>query len=219
MQTSAHNEPEVLDAGEFGAWLLQAEAMLRGAAQSDVPCGNCDGCCVSSYPVPVRSHEHGALAVIPAEHLITTTHGRTMIAPLANGRCPMLVGTRCSIYADRPLTCRDYDCRIFAAAGIAAGNDERSVINRRVRKWRFRYDSTLARATHAAVREAANFIMNKPHAFPGRPPTIPTGIAVLAIKVHRVFLSTELSSLADEDIAREIIAESRRFDSIASELA
>lgn len=219
MQSSPHNQHEVLDAGEFLAWLRQAEAMLLGAGESDVPCGDCDGCCVSSYPVPVRSHEHRAFAVIPAEHLITTTHGRTMIAPLKNGRCPMLVGTRCSIYADRPLTCRDYDCRIFAAAGIAAGYDDRSVINRRVRQWRFRYDSPLAHATHAAVRDAAHFIKTQPQAFPGQPPSIPTGIAVLAIKVHRVFLDPELSSLEDEDIARAIIAESRRFDSIASELA
>jgi hypothetical protein len=135
-----------------------------------------------------------------------------MIAPLANGRCPMLTSTRCSIYADRPLTCRDYDCRIFAAAGISAGNDERSVINRRVRQWRFRYSSSLERATHAAVRDAARFIMHKSQAFPGRPPTIPTGIAVLAIKVHRVFLNPGLTSLSDDHLAREIIAESRRFD-------
>ena len=130
----------------------------------------------------------------------------------------MLVGTRCSIYADRPLTCRDYDCRIFAAAGIDAGSDDRSVINRRVRQWRFRYESSLARTTHTAVRDAAHFIKTKPHAFPGQPPSIPTGIAVLAIKVHRVFLDPTLSSKSDEQIARELIAESRRFDSIASKL-
>jgi uncharacterized protein len=212
MQSSSHIEAEPLDAGEFGAWLLQALAMLRGTGESEVPCGDCDGCCVSSYPVPIRSHEHGSLAAIPVQHLLTTTQGRTMIAPLANGRCPMLTGTRCSIYAARPLTCRDYDCRIFAAAGISAGNDERSLINRRVRQWRFRYNSSIERATHAAVRDAAHFIMHKPQAFPGRPPTIPTGIAVLAIKVHRVFLNPELTSLDDDHIAREIIAESRRFD-------
>lgn len=213
MPTSSHIESEPLDAGEFGTWLRQAQAMLRGTAVSEVPCGDCDGCCVSSYPVPVRSHEHRTLAVIPAEHLITTTHGRTIIAPLANGRCPMLSGTRCSIYADRPLTCRDYDCRIFAAAGIRAGNDERSVINRRVRQWRFTYRSATDNATHVAVRNAARFIIDKPHAFPGQPPTIPTGVAVLAIKVHRVFLNPEVTSSSDEHIAREIIAESRRFDS------
>ena len=34
------------------------------------------------------------------------------------GRCPMLVEGDCSIYGDRPQTCRDYDCRVFAATGI-----------------------------------------------------------------------------------------------------
>jgi uncharacterized protein len=136
-----------------------------------------------------------------------------MMIALADGSCPMLKERKCSIYAQRPQTCRDYDCRIFAAAGIAAGGEDRSVINRRVSEWRFTYHTDGDLAAHAAVRLAAAFIKEKRDSFPGRVPTAPTGIAVLAIKVYTVFLDPETLATNDQDIARAIIEASRAFDS------
>jgi uncharacterized protein len=199
-------------AGPFGSWLEQMRAVLRGEADADVPCGDCVGCCVSSYPVPVRPEDRSALAAIPVQHLANTLHGQTMMVARADGTCPMLDGGKCSIYTHRPQTCRDYDCRIFAAAGISAGGEDRSVINRRVDEWQFSYTSPAERAAHEAVQCAARFIKEHPSSFPSRVPTVPTGIAVLAIKVYEVFMDSQIGSKQNEELARLILEASRAFD-------
>ena len=100
----------------------------------DVACGNCVGCCTSSYYIKVRAKESRALAAIDPRHLEPepTAAGDRIMGFAANGHCHMFVNGGCSIYADRPETCRAYDCRVFAAAGIPAGGDDKSVINERV---------------------------------------------------------------------------------------
>jgi hypothetical protein len=124
----------------------------------------------------------------------------------------MLHAGKCSIYADRPQTCLDYDCRIFAAAGIAAGATDKAVINRRVNKWRFTYATDAERAAHEAVRAAASFIQLRRSSFSSPVPMSPMGIAVLAIKVYSVFLNASLHTRSDADIARTLIDANRAFD-------
>jgi hypothetical protein len=125
----------------------------------------------------------------------------------------MLQAGKCAIYRDRPQTCLDYDCRIFAAAGIDAGGADKAVINRRVRQWRFSYPSEADRLAHEAVLAAASFIQKKRESFAaGRVPTAPTGIAVLAIKAHAVFLAANLEARSDVDLAAAIMNASREFD-------
>ena len=138
-----------------------------------------------------------------------------MMKYLEDGACPMLRAGKCSIYEHRPQTCRDYDCRIFAAAGIDAGGADKAVINKRVREWRFSYPHDADRRAHAAVLAAAAFIRDKRASFPGgRAPTAPTGIAVLAIKSYSVFLDPD-ASRADAETARQIVNFSREFDAAA----
>lgn len=128
----------------------------------------------------------------------------------------MLKAGNCSIYEQRPQTCRDYDCRIFAAAGIEAGRGK-SVINQRVREWRFSYPTEQDRRAHNAVLAAASFIQKKKSSFPGeRAPTASTGIAVLAIKVYAVFLEADVQTKSDAEIATAIIDASRQFDAGSS---
>jgi Fe-S-cluster containining protein len=208
-------DPEI-DAGDFGTWLLDAVAVLRGTAGAEVPCGSCVGCCVSSYFIPVRAEDAGARArIAPAllVHAAGQPEGQRMMGYREDGSCPMLSAGQCTIYADRPQTCRDYDCRIFAAAGIDAGGSDKQVINRRVRAWRFGYRDEGERRAHEAVRAAAAFIRDRREAFPGgRAPAAPTGIAVLALKAHAVFLDPATAARPDAEIARAIIEASRAFD-------
>lgn len=205
-----------IDAGLFGEWLMQMRASLRSDVGTDVPCGDCRGCCVSSYYIPVRPHDSEARARIPERWLIAPDGqppGHLMMKYREDGTCPMLLEGNCSIYAHRPQTCRDYDCRIFAAAGIEAGGADKPVINRRVREWQFRYASSNDQRAHEAVRAAASFIRQQRSAFPGsRAPSAPTGIAVLAVKAYRVFLDPGIDACEPVEVARAIIAESRRFD-------
>jgi uncharacterized protein len=211
---------QVVDAGPFGLWLKQMQASLQGNAGTEVPCGECRGCCVSSYFIPVRASDSRALTAIPIQFLVKAPNqpaGQMMMGYRDDGTCPMLAERECTIYQDRPQTCRDYDCRIFAAAGIDAGDDSKVVINNRVRAWRFSYESDLDRSSHDAVLAAAAFIKTKANCFPsGRAPTASTGIAVLAIKSYEVFLRADLRGVADQEIANEIIKSSRAFDSSVS---
>lgn len=203
-------------AGDFDAWLRGMVASLRGDAGTEVPCGSCVGCCISSCHIPLRPADRAAWPRIPASALVDAPGlpaGHAMMGYGPDGHCPMFDGTGCTIYPDRPQTCRDYDCRIFAAAGLMAGGPEKRVINERVNAWRFSYADAGARRRHAAIRAAAAFIRDRWQAFPGLcAPTAPTGIAVLALKSHRVFLDPVHDELADEELARAILQASRDFD-------
>jgi Fe-S-cluster containining protein len=201
----------VIEAGAFGVWLDQFAASLRGNEGTDVPCGTCVGCCVSGYPVPIRRADL-LDDVLPSEFVVPVSTLSKMLVPRSDGTCPMLSENQCSIYARRPQTCRDYDCRVFAAAGIDAGGAQRSVINQRVRAWSFSYGSEAERRTHEAIKAAARFIQEHPSAFAGRAPSAPSGIAVLAVKAFEVFLDSEIVAGSPQQIASAIVAASRKFD-------
>lgn len=181
-----------IDAGDFGAWLIQAREVLRGSAGSRVPCGDCTGCCTSSYSIEVRPTDAAAFERIPPQSLfrsLGSTAGNWTVRPNADGTCPMLNCGKCSIYAQRPQTCLDYDCRVFAAAGIEAGGADKAVINRRVQEWRFQFRSDEDRRAHAAIKAAAAFIRAaRVHFPPGTAPINPLGVAALALRVYPVFL-------------------------------
>jgi Fe-S-cluster containining protein len=199
-----------LKAGSFATWLQEIHLALRTNRGTSVPCGDCRGCCVSSYHIPLREQDGPAKARVPPQWIVHAP-GSVMMGYRGNGLCPMLQDGSCSIYEDRPQSCRDYDCRIFAAAGIAAGGHDKRVINDQVRRWEFTYASEEELRLHESVRAAASFIRTKGASFPGgRGPTAPTGIAVLALKSHGVFLSNEVRD--DLETARAIIEASRAFD-------
>jgi hypothetical protein len=101
----------------------------------------------------------------------------------------MLIDNKCSIYEHRPLTCRNYDCRIFPAAGLAAGDDDKALITQQIQRWKFSFPIMLDRNQHAAVQAAAMFLRERAECFPaGVVPRNSTQLAMLAIKVYDVFL-------------------------------
>jgi len=195
---------------------------LAGRADTDVPCGDCCACCASSHFVHVGPGEDDALAHIPAELLFPAPGfpaGHVVMGYDERGRCPMLAEDgRCGIYDHRPRTCRVYDCRVFAAAGIAA---DRAEITRRARRWTFAYPERRDRDEHDAVRAAARFVRERADSFPGGAvPQHPAQIAVLAVAASDVFLgrAAGTASRATRDtgdgrrIAEAIIAASRQFE-------
>lgn len=210
----------MIDAGSFGEWLEQARSALRGSGGTDVPCGDCTGCCTSGYSIQLRPEDREALLRIPADLLVTAagfSSGSKTMPALPDGLCPMLQAGKCSIYAQRPQTCLDYDCRIFAAAGIDAGGPDKVVINKRVREWSFSYRSESDSLAHRAVQRAAAFIREYRDRFPGgRVPTAPTGIAVLALKTYTVFMDPGVETKSEAQIAAAIVAAGRAFDADAA---
>jgi uncharacterized protein len=142
-------------AGEFGAWLDGMRAAVRGERDADVPCDGCTACCTAGQFVHIGPDETATLARIPRALLFPAPRmpeGHVLLPHDARGHCPMLVGGRCSIYEDRPRTCRTYDCRVFAATGIEP--DDR-LIAERAASWRFTYASEVERRRHDAMRTTA----------------------------------------------------------------
>ena len=184
------SRPNDLAAGACGAWLEEMRAALRHEADADVPCGDCCACCATSHFVHVGPLEADALAHIPPDLRFPAPGmpaGHVVLGYDRRGRCPMLDdGGRCTIYEHRPLTCRTYDCRVFAAAGVDA---DREQISRRAWRWRFDCPAPHDRDGLAAVRAAAHWIRGHAAAFPGGAvPDDPAQLAVLAVKVAAVFL-------------------------------
>ena len=206
------SETAPLPAGDFSDWLRAMRAALAGGPGMQVACGDCVGCCTSSYYIKVRAHETDARRLIPREQLSPAPGepGTLLMGYDSRGHCPMFGDGGCSIYAHRPETCRTYDCRIFSAAGMLAG-DGRPAINERIGRWRFEYPQEADREEHRAVQAAAAFLRQHPVRFPnGRIPSRPADVAVLAVKAYRVFLRAKPT---DDEAVAGIIAACREFDS------
>ena len=211
-----------LPAGRFSSWLRGTRSALVSENTADVPCGACTACCTSSYFIHVGPKETQTLARIPGELLFAAPglpKGNVLLGYDESGRCPLLIDDRCSIYEQRPLTCRSYDCRVFAAAGIAA---DRALITQRAGRWRFSYPTARERDQHAAVRAAARFLQERAEYFPGGAvpgnPALgnPAHVAILAVKVYDVFLKhdvefgTTVASAAE--VVKAVMASSAAFE-------
>ena len=203
-----------VDAGGFGEWLVAMRAVLRGEREADVPCGECVGCCVSSYPILLRLTDKLARAEVPEERLIGPAREgeQWLMGYRDDGSCPFLSDRRCAIYADRPQTCRDYDCRIYAAAGIVP-DGHRPAIAERVRAWGFTYRSEQERREADAVNRAAQFIRGNQALFPAAIRAgSATAAAVLAVKVYPIFLAAGADARPAEEMAQRVIDAARIFD-------
>jgi hypothetical protein len=142
--------------------------------------------------VHIGPDEVATLAHIPAALQFPAPRlpaGHVVLGYDERGHCPMLVDGACSIYDDRPRTCRTYDCRIFPASGVDLDDPEKAAIAERVRQWRFEFPDAVDRAEHAAIVAAARFVREHADLLPAAvAPVTATQHAVVAIQVHRAFL-------------------------------
>jgi Fe-S-cluster containining protein len=198
-----------LSAGPFSAWLRDARNALKTGTGTDVPCGTCTACCMSSYFIHIKPEETDTLARIGKDAVTQASglpKGHMLMGHDAEGICPQMNQGQCAVYAHRPQTCRAYDCRVFAAAGIREV-ESKARINERVEQWRFDYPTPRDREEHEAVKAAAKFISENAGLFPGgRIPSTPSQLAILALKVHEIFMEVSESA---SDTARRIVEVSR----------
>jgi uncharacterized protein len=175
-----------LAAGNFSSWLTEAQGAIRGERDAEVPCDGCTACCTSSQFVHIGPDEIDTLSHVPAELLFPAPRlpsGHVLLGYDERGHCPMLIDDECSIYEHRPRTCRTYDCRVFAAAGIEPDPDQ-PLVAARARRWRFDFPTPFDRELHDAVRAAATSATTSTD---GRPANA-TGRAVRAVESHVEFL-------------------------------
>jgi Fe-S-cluster containining protein len=203
-----------LPAGSFSSWVKRTRSAVPDKGTADVPCGTCIACCTSSYFIHVGPDEVETLRRIPKALLFPAPglpKGNVLMGYDEHGRCPMLKNGLCSIYDARPKTCRNYDCRIFPAAGIES--DGRDLIDRQIRRWKFSYASPVDRAAHDAVQTAAKFLREHADQFPrGAIPVGATQLAILAIRVFDVFLDPEIATRTDFETVEIIVAKMAAFE-------
>lgn len=203
------------NAGDFDSWLQHILVSFQTGSAVDVPCGECRGCCSAGRFVHLAPADRPAQAAIPKPLLQRAPGmpvGYAVMGYLADGLCPMLKHGDCSIYASRPSTCRSFDCRVLAAAGMQIGGKWNERINARAQSWRFSFSSAESQQRLKAIRSAAHFIAHHAAAFPGgRAPSEPVTVAVLALKVHTVFLNASRHA-TPADIANAVVAASREFE-------
>jgi Fe-S-cluster containining protein len=188
-----------VDAGEFGQWLLGSDATQVNGADADVPCGTCNGCCKSFYFIHITPDDKKALKAIPEPLLFAAPglpEGHFVMGYNKHGHCPMLIDDRCSIYFERPQTCRAYDCRIFSAAGMEPGETDKALVSERTQHWAFSYASEKNRQQHAAVQTAAAWLRSAQQDTNSKLPEgfIPsnsTQLAVLALQIHSLFATSQ----------------------------
>jgi uncharacterized protein len=197
------NSTSEIDAGDFGHWLK----LTLSAEAADVPCGECNACCRASYFIHVSDHEQNAREHIPQELIFPApgSRGKQWVMGFdETGSCPMLKQSSCSIYAYRPQTCRDYDCRVFAAAGISASQsndgDAKAEVDQQVLRWRFSYKNNSDRRKHEAIKNAAAYIRKNQQKLGALAPATPTALALASLHIHELFLTDKDSHQANPDL-------------------
>jgi Fe-S-cluster containining protein len=182
----AADQPSIA-AGSFSEWLTATQQ----ARPADVPCGSCNACCRSSYFIHIRPDDIAALDHIDQDLLFPAPglpKGHFIMGFNQQGACPMLVDDRCSIYEHRPQTCRDYDCRIFAATGIAAGDNNKQDVNAQARRWQFDYPDHTDELDQQALQAAVAFLQDHSNRFTdGVLPSNPSQIALLVLNILDLF--------------------------------
>jgi len=173
-------------------WLRSIRKALRENHGMTVPCGHCDACCRSSYFIHINAEETRTLHHIPQELLFPAPlrpHGHMVLGYDQQGRCPMLVINKCSIYRNRPATCRSFDCRILAASGLVTEDNVDNPIFQQARRWKFRCPTKNDHNMLSAVQDAAKFLTSHPEYFRDTiGPVDAIQYSVLAIKVYDVFI-------------------------------
>lgn len=183
-------------AGSFAQWLEETQAVILETADADVPCGSCNACCRSAQFILITPDDQAAKAAI-AKELLFPAPGKPehwVMGFDENGHCPMLKNDACSIYADRPITCRAYDCRIFAAAKLSAGGTERMDVNTRAQAWVFDFANTEDTDRAKAIAHAAEYLQTNPIE---ELSDNPIQIALAAIRIHELFVGSTATVCAD----------------------
>lgn len=160
------SDPPAID---FPTWRAQFRSALERGANSAVPCDGCTACCRSHQFVHIDDDEADTLAHIDPGCLVRAPGAEATSWVMGYdiaGRCPQLTDAGCSIYDHRPRTCRTYDCRVFAAAGV---RPDQPLVAARAGEWEFAAGDQIERCRERAGRLTE----------PGRPPASVALAAVL----------------------------------------
>lgn len=89
---------------------IQAIAIQNDLEESIVECGECNQCCIQLTPILTPDE------FISGKYVYTLLNSPdpnkpTISIPRDENGCYYLKNNKCSIYNDRPLACKQFDCR------------------------------------------------------------------------------------------------------------
>lgn len=175
---------------------------------ADVPCGDCNACCRAGLFVHIGPDEQDTLKQIPKALLFAAPglpRGHRLLGYNERGHCPMLRDGRCSIYAARPRTCREFDCRVFAITEVEPPGAHSQDLRARVKAWRIVSDD--AGALVAALRAAACFLDDHRALLPaGFVPRDPAQRALRLLGVAEVLHGLENAKPDPNAVVEQVIA-------------
>ncbi len=95
---------------KFKVFTIQAVAIEREDPEVNVPCGACSKCCTDLSPILTPEEFMTGKYIYT---LITSPidNKPTIAIPRNENGCIYYINKKCSIYNDRPLACRQFDCR------------------------------------------------------------------------------------------------------------
>lgn len=126
----------------------------RHSLEADVPCNGCTACCRGSE-VTVTEEEAERLGYENTREL----YGRRVLAHQSDGACVFLENDRCGIHEQRPETCRVFDCRRMAIAGVLPAT--RPHVADRVKQWRIVVEQPRDRELVAQAHDLARQMLNE----------------------------------------------------------
>lgn len=196
-----------ISAGNFNTWIHNFIESRKTSKGMTVSCGDCRACCTSSYFIHIETDETKTLSLIPKELLFSAPglpKGHVLMGYNEQGHCPMFKDNKCSIYEFRPQTCRNFDCRIFAATGLYESQDKPLLV-KRIKTWQFEFPNDIDKEKYKAIKNAVHFLQEYTEAFPkGFVPLNPSPLALLAIRIHDLFL-VEPENLYNNDFVANLI--------------
>ena len=183
------------EAGPFSTWLGEIRGTLKEGKDAEVPRQSCTACCTSFQFIHIEPDEIGTLKAIPKQLLFDAPGapaGYRVMGYTAVGHCPMFIESKCSIYENRPRTCRSYDCRIYSATDTAIDDPNRTEISKIVKSWQFSYESETDQKSKDQISLALNFIDAHNLDFNYPIDNSPTLRALIAIEISNLFLSRKI---------------------------
>lgn len=129
--------------GSLTRFLRHLETGLKKVSV-ETPCGSCTACCRDpELHVDLTPEE---TEIFPSVEKL----GRRVLPRQENGECINLIEGKCVVYANRPRSCRIYDCR-YHLLGLPLSNDC-TIMKEAVAQWEpFRLPTTEDKTAFVAI--------------------------------------------------------------------
>ena len=95
----------------YKTFTIKAIAIERDLAESVVPCGTCAECCVKLTPILTPDEFASGKYMYTLVTSPDPNTPPTLSIPRNENGCYYFKDNKCAIYNNRPLACRQFDCR------------------------------------------------------------------------------------------------------------